>query len=245
MSDENYLNLRKTILEKIKNNNITIKMNTVAKAEIISEYDIKKSGYEKALISKNLNYLTKEKLQLEYTFAREQHFYKKMKIEHNINNLLLYNSRLEAILTYVNAKKNKTYEEAHNKLYGINSAVIKESLAYYEDLIEYNKQERILNGKFKCYMDFLKENKDSDHAKYVKFLPSNEEIIDLDDKIDGLVYKKNILRATFIEEKFTIDDKDINSPRTCDSDIISLVMKMYPNFKDKLLECQEKQKQVA
>lgn len=237
MSEQNYLLLRRNILNLIKSNNTNRAINIRNKVNVTNEFSETKKNYNRVLERKDVPYQLKEKYNLEYLFLFEQNNLKVLPFDYDTKKSELYGDRLENILKYVIAKKEKTTAEAQSKLYSVNSSVIKEAIHYYNSKIDRLKQERIVNSKFKLYMDYIEQIDYSDYKQKLDLYPTDEVMEQLTIAIEELEQERTILVQTFKEVKFHVDEDDILE--LTDPDITQVLYSMYPNFKEKMLELNE------
>lgn len=240
MSEQNYLLLRLNLFNLIKNTNTNRALNIRKKVAADNEFAKTRVEYNNVLNKKNIPYQLKEKYNLEYLFLFEQYNLKIKPFEYNMKKDELYGKRLENILIYVNAKKDKTQAEAQSRLYAINSSVIQESIHFYNSKIDRLKQERIVNSKFKIYMDYVKNVDYGDYNKKKDLYPTEDMMEQLTLNIEELEEERNILIQVFKEQKFHISEEILE---LTDPDITQVLYSMYPDFKNKVLELNEKRKE--
>lgn len=230
------------ILSIQKNNQKVNAMNVNKKQELTDKFKKTKVEYARIINNKEIPYVLKQKRNLEYVFTFEQYNLKVLPLENNIKKNNLYESRLDYVLKYLNAKNGKSISQTKALEYAINNALMSEAITYYDSAIEEARQYRIVYSKFKFYVDYLDKIHDSDYEKYAEVLPSQEEVEIYDDRIDRLQREKAQLIDILRTEKFTMNNMKL--PDLTSNDVKHIMCLMYPSFKE-ILSNDKKGKQVA
>lgn len=227
--------------------NDAIILNASEKAVIIMNENINKKNllteeiisYRKKFVSKSEDYKKlnmTERLELERSFTLEQYRLNIITKEHQLKNTEYLIERCKVYLKHLSATLNNKHLVKKTSLYEFADIVVKQSRNYYDESIAEIKQKIILYKKFEDLLNYLQINNKKDFLKFNHLMISKEELEKLSNQQEILENKRKVLIETFINKGFVIKEDDILTTSLLDDNIMNVVEKMYPKFKDEKVE---------
>jgi len=227
--------------------NDAIILNASEKAVIIMNENIKKQNllteeiisYRKKFVSKSEDYKKinmTERLELERSFTLEQYRLNIITKEKQLKNTEYLIERCKVYLKHLSATLNNKHLVKKTSLYEFADIVVKQSRNYYDESIAEIKQKIMLYKKFEDLLNYLQINSKKDFLKFNHLMISKEELEKLLNQQEILENERKVLIETFINKGFSIKEDDILTTSLLDDNIMNVVEKMYPNFKDEKVE---------